>query len=145
MNRRPALILAGLLAALIAFNVLFRSSSGQGFNHYSYSSDAPGALPTCIDVHNTNARGGPGYQLTRLDVSLTACNDSTGELRIARRPTCSVWTVMGPGTATCTATPAGSGLRVVVDATFPPVIEALTDPPLTETLLLSPSGSISSG
>ena len=149
MNRSAGLVLGALLALWIATLVLFQSGSGGVFLSSTPvvladgSAPRPGQLPDCVNARVVDGRGGPGYQVTRYEVSLTGCNDAGGRLHLSGTPTCVAWSVLGPGTASCKVSQAGNNLKVVVNATFPDGLSALTNQPLTTTFFLSPSGDYS--
>jgi hypothetical protein len=76
----------------------------------------------------------------RSDVWVAGCNDVYGHLRIASGPSCTATTFLGPGTATCTATPAGDRLKVVVHISYPFVFDWLYGRPSTTAWTISPDG-----
>jgi hypothetical protein len=149
VNRRAALVLGALLAFWIADLVLLQTSSGGVFlastpvMPTNDSAPQPDQLPDCVHARVVDGRGGPGYQLTRYAVSVTGCNNAAGQLRLSGAPSCTAWSALGPGTASCSVSAAGSRLKVVVNVTFPYGLSTLTNQPLTTTFFLSPSGSYS--
>jgi len=76
----------------------------------------------------------------RSDVWVMGCTDAQGHLRLASGPTCTATSFLGPGTATCTATPAGDRLKVVVHISYPFVLDWLNGRPSTTAWTLSPGG-----
>ena len=76
----------------------------------------------------------------RSDVWVMGCKDVGGQLRLASGPTCSATMFLGPGTATCTATPAGDRLKVVVHISYPFGLDWLAARPSMTAFTLSPGG-----
>jgi hypothetical protein len=102
--------------------------------------DQPPESPPCVTAHTYDARSWPGLQMLRSDVWVTGCKDVFGHLRIASGPTCTATSFLGPGTATCTATPAGDRLKVVVHITYPFGLDWLSGRPSTTAWTVSPGG-----
>jgi hypothetical protein len=104
------------------------------------ASDQPPASPPCETAHTYDSRGWGGWQTLRSDVWVMGCKDTQGHLRLASGPTCTATSFLGPGTATCIATPAGDRLKVVVHISYPLVLEWLNARPSTTAWTLSPGG-----
>ena len=149
MNRRAGAVLGVLFALWIVDLVLFQTSSGGVYlasTPMVPTDDAtaqPGQLPDCVHARLIDGRGGPGYQLTRYEVSVTGCNNALGRLQPSGAPTCLAWSALGPGTASCDVSQVGNSLKVVVNVTFPYGLSTLTNQPLSKTFYVSPSGGYS--
>ncbi len=100
----------------------------------------PASPPLCVAAHNYDARGWGTWQTMRSDVWVIGCNDAYGHLRLASGPNCTATTFLGPGTATCTATPAGDRLKVVVHISYPFGFDWLAGRPSTTAWTISPDG-----
>jgi hypothetical protein len=100
----------------------------------------PGQLPPCVSAHTYARRAWPGLQMIGSDVWLVGCNDADGRLRISSGPTCQATSFLGRGTATCTASPSGSNLKVTVHINYPFGLDLLAGQPASTTFTLHPDG-----
>jgi hypothetical protein len=100
----------------------------------------PPVSPPCVTAHTYDSRGWGGWQAIRSDVWVMGCKDVAGQLRLASGPTCAATSFLGPGTATCTATPAGDRLRVVVTINYPLGLDWLAGRASTAAWIVSPGG-----
>ena len=101
----------------------------------------PSDLPRCVSAHIYDSHGWGSFTTIRSDVRLIGCNAAAGRLRPAAGPICEATSVFGGGQATCTATPDGSDVKVVVHLKYPFGLNLLAGPPSTATFWISPSGS----
>jgi hypothetical protein len=104
------------------------------------ASDQPPVSSPCATAHTYDSRGWAGWQTLRSDVWVMGCKDTLGHLRLASGPTCAATSFLGAGTATCTASPAGDRLKVVVHISYPFVLDWLSGRPSTTAWTLSPDG-----
>jgi hypothetical protein len=114
--------------------------------HSSYSDfpPQPGALPACVSAHTFDSRSWGGWNTIRSDVWLTGCNNASGQLRIESGPTCQATSFLGAGHITCTATPDGSNLKVVVHVDYPLGLNLVAGQRTTTSFWVDPSGDYSS-
>ena len=143
MKRRAWNVLAVGFALWIFGPVLLGgSTSGVELGNWPppQLSDQPPGSPSCVTAHTYDSRSWPGLQMLRSDVWVIGCKDMLGHLRIASGPTCAATSFLGPGTATCTATPDGDRLRVVVHISYPFVLDWLSGRPSTTAWTVSPDG-----
>lgn len=148
MVRTISLVVGGvLLLWFVSTMLLGPSTAGVELNSPPAgnleTAPAPGQLPPCVTVHTYSARGWAGHDLTRSDFWLKGCNNQAGQLRIASGPTCAAQSFLGPGTASCSAVPSGSRLRVTVTFHYPGVLDLISSQPSTSTFYIDPSGSYS--
>ena len=91
-------------------------------------------------AHTYQQRAWPGVQTLRSDVWVAGCKDMQGHLRLASGPTCSARSFLGAGTASCTATPDGDRLRVLVHISYPFGLDWIAGWPSTTAWTVSPDG-----
>jgi hypothetical protein len=142
--RRRAWTALAIGLALWVFGSILLGGSSSGVELGTWPppqlTDQPPVSPSCVTAHTYDARGWPGLQTLRSDVWVIGCKDVLGNLRIASRPTCSATSFLGPGTATCTATPAGDRLKVVVHISYPFGLDWLYGRPSTTAWTVTPDG-----
>jgi hypothetical protein len=126
----PILLGAGGTGVMLA-------SSGQ------WQPDQPAQGPACTSVHTFSSRGWAAVQTVGSDVWLTACKDSTGQLRAVSGPTCRATSFLGAGTATCAAISEGGNLKVTVQVDYPFGLDLIAGP-LASSFTVHSSGSWSS-
>lgn len=147
---RNALLVLGLalLLWLVGSMLLGPGVSGVRLDHTQASHPGvayqPGELPACVSVHTYDWRTWPGVQTIRSDVWLTGCNNSAGELRASSGPTCQATSFLGRGTATCTASPAGRSVKVVVHIVYPFGLNLIAGQPTTTSWTVNQYGNWSS-
>jgi hypothetical protein len=129
--------------AVFVFGPLLLGGSTSGVELGSWppvqAADPP-VSPPCATAHTYDSRGWGSWQTVRSDVWVMACKDVAGQLRLASGPTCAATSFLGPGTATCTTTPAGDRLKVVVHITYPFGLDWLSGRPSTTAWTVSPGG-----
>ncbi len=145
MTRKSWLVLVAVVAVALMSPILFGNSTsgvelnappGVSPNVLSQPSEPPG----CVSVHTFSSRFWPGLQLLRSDVWLKGCIDSGGQMRLVSGPTCQATSFLGRGTASCTATPTGKSLQVVVRIDYPFGLNEWAGQPTTTRFMITTNG-----
>lgn len=142
-------IVAIALFAWLLPPLLLGGSTGGVETGSTYALDASGNpdpnqhQPRCVSAHVFNAREWGSFETIRYDVSVHGCNDSNGRLQLTSSPTCSASSFLGPGSATCTASPDGDKLKVTVDITYPFGLGLIAGYPNPSTFYMDPGGGYS--
>jgi hypothetical protein len=145
MARRTSTILGvGAAFWLIGPMLLGSNVSGVALGNpgvtWAVATDQPGALPACVSAHTYDSRSWPGVQTLQAGVWVTGCKDAAGQMRVTSGPTCEATSLLGPGTATCTATSEGDHLKVVVHISYPFGLDWIAGRPSTTAFTLDSSG-----
>jgi hypothetical protein len=148
VTRKSSLVLVVVVAVAVMTPILFgygtsgvelNAPPGVSPNALSQPSEPPG----CVSVHTFSSRFWPGLQLLRSDVWLKGCTDSGGQMRLVSGPTCQATSFLGRGTASCTATPAGDSLSVLVRINYPFGLNDWAGQPTTTKFVIDPGGGYS--
>ena len=149
MRRSSAIIPGSLIALWVLANLApGPSTGGVELNSEptasSTAAPADGHAAACERVHEYQARGWGGLDLVRSDVWLTACTNSSGQMRIAKGPTCSAASVLGRSSADCTSAPDGSDVRITLNVHFPFWVAWMSAAQATLTFRIDPGGGYNS-
>jgi hypothetical protein len=137
---RSTSAVVGVGLAVWMFGPMLLGSNASGVELGQTPVTQPGELPACVSAHTFDSRFWGGWQTLRSDVWLTGCSNSAGQLRAASGPTCRATSFLCPGSATCTASPAGDGLKVVVQLDYPFGLDLIAGRPLKTAFTVSRSG-----
>lgn len=145
MTQKSWLVLAVVVAVALMSPMLFGSgTSGVELNAPPGVTpnvlSQPNEPPGCVSVHTFSSRFWPGLQLLRSEVWLKGCTDSGGQMHLVSGPTCQATSFLGRGTATCTATPTGDSLEVVVRIDYPFGLNESAGQPTTTRFRINTNG-----